>query len=338
MIFEFKVNFLPLAVIFIASILLNLSLIKFPYLPKKINNIQDIHHSNTPRLGGLVIFSLFFVYEILYIGSFDILTWFFLFMILIPALAEDLNKSIHPYIRLFLMLVGCLFIVNSLPLLPLFNFGDLNIIFNNQMFQLIFFSLALTIIINGQNMIDGVNGLSGITSLTIFICILILTVYVNEIKYVNLIFIIISLIISFLIFNYPFGKIFLGDLGSYFLGFLSGYLIINLFAQNSELPSWLAVIILFYPAFEVLFSYIRKLIKKKSPFFPDQQHLHTQIYFYLKKYFSNLRSNALVAPTLIILWLSPLLFLLIILQYPALILVSFFLLIGIYFIYYLIFK
>ena len=82
MIFELKINFLPLAVIFIISILLNLTLIKFPYLPKKINNIQDIHHSNIPRLGGLVIFSLFFGYEILYIGFFDILTWFFLFMIL----------------------------------------------------------------------------------------------------------------------------------------------------------------------------------------------------------------------------------------------------------------
>ena len=334
-----NINLFSIFNVFIISIIFNFILTNFFISLTRLKNIQDIHSNNPSRLGGFIIFILFFGYEILYINFFDNLTRFILLVILVPALAEDLHNFIHPYIRLILMLICNFLIVMNMPLLPEFNFGNFDIIFNNKIFQIFFFSIALTAILNGQNMIDGVNGLSGISSISVFICILILGLYVNEPLYVQLTFLIITLIISFLIFNYPFGNIFLGDLGSYFLGLLAGYLIINLFAQHPELPTWLAVIILFYPAFEVLFSYLRKLLTKKSPFFPDNKHLHSIIYqFYLKKNISNKNCNPLVTPTLIGLWLSPLIFLIFLLQYPEFIFIAFFLLISIYFTYYYIFK
>ena len=334
-----NINFFTIFIFFIISMILNLILTKFFNKPAQVKNIQDIHKNNPSRLGGLVILFLFFGYDILYLGFFDKLTWFLILVILVPAFAEDLHNVIHPYVRLALILICNFVIIMNMPSLPQFNFANFNIVFNNKLFQMFFFSLALTAILNGQNMIDGVHGLSGITSIYIFICILILGLYVNDLKYVQLAVLIITLIISFLIFNYPLGKIFLGDLGSYFLGFISGYLIINLFAQHPALPNWLAVIILFYPAFEVFFSYLRKLISKRSPFFPDDKHLHSIIYkFYSNKDLSTKNCNPLVAPTLIGLWISPVLFLYILLQYPTFNFVALFLLILIYLTYYFFFN
>ena len=85
----------------------------------------------------------------------------------------------------------------------------------------------------------------------------------------------------FIIFNYPIGKIFLGDTGAYIIGFLIACLCIKAFYNNPSLPSWIAVLILFYPAFEVLFSYTRKIFCKKNPFLPDREHLHILIFDYL---------------------------------------------------------
>ena len=42
-------------------------------------------------------------------------------------------------------------------------------------------------------------------------------------------------LIGFLILNYPYGKIFLGDTGSYFLGLLSSYLVVEVFSKNPNL-------------------------------------------------------------------------------------------------------
>ena len=129
---------------------------------------------------------------------------------------------------------------------------------------------------------------------------------------------IITLIIAFLLFNYPFGKLFLGDGGSYFLGFLSSYLVVDIFSRYPELPAWSAVSILLYPTLEVIFSYFRKILQKHSPFLPDNLHLHLKIFYLI----SNKRSkihlyNALVAPLLGVVWLSPLALLPLSIKYPV---------------------
>ena len=307
-----NIDYVSLLTAFIFSNILFLLIIKnYKQSRKNVINIQDTHDAReVPRLGGVVIFAIFFVYEILFFEYIEIWTWLSLLIILIPAFLEDVNINISPYLRLLSILLGSLFVVINLPTLPQFNFGYLDNIFNNHIFQLIFFPIAMAAMINGQNMIDGTNGLSGFSSIIIFITIVYLGFYVNDIKYVSLGSLWIVLIVSFIIFNYPFGRIFLGDTGAYLCGFTSGYIIIDLFANYTQLPIGLAVVILFYPGFEVLFSYVRKSIQKKSPFYPDDRHLHIMMYqfFLAKTNLSQLFSNALVAPVLFLLWLSPLFF------------------------------
>jgi UDP-N-acetylmuramyl pentapeptide phosphotransferase/UDP-N-acetylglucosamine-1-phosphate transferase len=219
--------------------------------------------------------------------------------------------------------------------LPQFEFGYLNLLFNNYIFQIIFFTAAITTIINGQNIIDGTNGLSALTSMTIFASLWYTGFLVEDYNLMSISFTILLLLISFIIFNYPYGKIFLGDTGSYFLGLLAAYMTIQTFANNPELPSWSAVIILFYPTLEVVFSYFRKISQHKSPFLPDNQHLHLKIYHLLSKDSPQRRLyNALVAPFLSIIWLTPLTLLPLSFNFPHLSMIVLLALIIIYLFFY----
>ena len=299
-----------LITLFITSSLLNLSLMKWGHLFElknmKLNQIQNIHEGFVSRLGGLVIFLCFGFYLFVNFSEYRIFLLLSIFIVS-PALLEDLGFNIKPMIRLLFITLGCFLIIMSLDQLPQFEFGYLNLIFNNYIFQIIFFTLSMTTVINGQNIIDGTNGLSALTSITIFASLWYTGFILENDNLMSVSFVIILLLISFLLFNYPFGKIFLGDIGSYFLGLFAAYLTIQTFAKNPELPSWSAVIILFYPTLEVIFSYFRKLTNSQSPFVPDKKHLHLKIYSLLSKDSPKRKLyNALVAPFLSIIWLTPL--------------------------------
>ena len=160
-------------------------------------------------------------------------------------------------------------------------------------------------IMNGFNFIDGLNGLSSFNFISIFISIYFLAdIYQDEeIKNWSVLLIILSLFL--LVLNFPFGKFFLGDSGSYLYAFLSGSAIIMLFERNTEAPTLLALLVLAYPITEIIFSIIRKSIKKFSPMAPDSLHIHQLIYNKLngdKKYRNNLASVIMA-----FFWLSPLL-------------------------------
>ena len=273
---------------------------------KKINQIQDIHQGNISRLGGLVILILFFTYA--FYSNFFLLNTMLIFSIaLTPGFLEDIGLAINPIIRLIFIFISCFFLILSFNELPSFDFLIFNSFFNSQIFKFIFFTIAIAGVVNGQNLIDGTNGLSAFTSVTIFTCLFFLGLVYEDIQIIQISSVMISLLFAFLLFNYPYGKIFLGDGGSYFCGLLASYLVIDIFARYPEIPTWSAVTILFYPALEVVFSYFRKIFQKKSPFKPDDGHLHLKLYLLISK---NNRSsklyNALVTPFLSIVWLSPL--------------------------------
>ena len=95
---------------------------------------------------------------------------------------------------------------------------------------------------------------------------------------INLSALIIVFAIVVFLLNFPFGKIFLGDSGSYIYALFSGAMIIYLFQRHSQLPTLLAMVILSYPITEMLFSIFRKIFLKHSPLRPDVNHLHHLIF------------------------------------------------------------
>jgi UDP-N-acetylmuramyl pentapeptide phosphotransferase/UDP-N-acetylglucosamine-1-phosphate transferase len=109
-----------------------------------------------------------------------------------------------------------------------------------------------------------------------------------------------STLIGFFIINYPFGKIFLGDGGAYLFGFLVSWTAILIVARNSVVSPWAVVLACGYPIVEVVFSILRRFIRKVSPGHPDRLHMHSLVRSRIIRKFINEKSvttkNAIVSP------------------------------------------
>jgi UDP-N-acetylmuramyl pentapeptide phosphotransferase/UDP-N-acetylglucosamine-1-phosphate transferase len=172
--------------------------------------------------------------------------------------------------------------------------------------------LSYQLLVNAFNMSDGHDGISSLIAISVISYILIFKLSKN---YFFLMMPILTSLLLFLIYNIK-SKIFLGDSGAYLLGFLIGTLVIVFFIRNPDAPKWLAILILAYPFFELIFSFLRKILLRQSPFEPDKKHLHLMVNdltqsIYKKmntKRHNNLRANNMNTVTLIFFWLSPLYF------------------------------
>ena len=147
--------------------------------------------------------------------------------------------------------------------------------------------------LNGTNFIDGLNGLIISYCLSIIFILFKLNLIDLIFSNINLLLIIVTLI-SLLILNF-YNKLFMGDSGSYLLGFLIGYFLITIYLKNPFISPYFIVLLLWYPAFETLFSIIRKLKTRKSPIKPDTYHFHHLLFFFIEKKFrlKKLTSNNL---------------------------------------------
>ena len=79
------------------------------------------------------------------------------------------------------------------------------------------------------------------------------------------------------VLNFPFGRIFLGDGGAYFLGIALSIGIIKYYQVN-DLSPWYVFAVFIYPVIDVAFSIARRIIARVSALEPDNKHLHHLIY------------------------------------------------------------
>ena len=273
-------------IIFLSSLFIQLAIFLFiSYLRKKgiesnYSALQKIHNGEVPRVGGLLFMSSFFITHIfidvnylslilpLSIGS---------LIIFIFSFYEDLKQSLSPVFRLLVLFLGSLIFI-SFTKLPDINITLLNFANDQSFIKAILFILSLMLLMNGFNFIDGLNGLSSFNFFSILLSVIYIGHFYNDNVLVNITLSILIISIIVFSFNFPFGKIFLGDSGSYIYALFSGALIIFLFERNSQLPTLLAMVILAYPITEMIFSILRKLFNKYSPLKPDLKHLHHLVF------------------------------------------------------------
>ena len=280
---------------------------------KTYKAIQRIHLNETPRLGGL-IFILSFTSFVVFSNTNESIHLLKIILIcLIPivliGLKEDLFHNVKPVIRfLALLFVGGLFraqFTGPLPILTDIPFIEKLLLLQGGIS--FFYILSMAAVANGMNLIDGVNGLCGAVILSILSTLLFLSYKTSDITMLSLIFTVILLIIPFMLINYPYGRIFLGDLGAYSLGLIVSMITIILFGRHPEISPWGAVLILIYPVTELVFSLLRRMVKGVSIYHADTAHLHLKLFhFFRSQLFFKKMANALVMPILSLLWLFPL--------------------------------
>jgi UDP-N-acetylmuramyl pentapeptide phosphotransferase/UDP-N-acetylglucosamine-1-phosphate transferase len=251
-----------------------------------INYSGEIHQkftsqTNVPLTGGIFIFISFILFYVILLNEYII----FVALFFATGLISDLKIIKSPSKKFFIQAVIILtcVIVNNL-LLENTRILILDNFLNNNLFNIIFVSFCILIIVNGSNFIDGVNTL--VIGYYVLISFFILSLKLNNsIMIQDVIFNqwIFFLLILF-IFNL-FGKMFLGDNGSYLLGFIFSFLLILIYSSNQNISPFFIIQLLWYPALENIFSITRKFVIKRSPFIPDQNHLHQLLFFYLKNRF-----------------------------------------------------
>ena len=228
--------------------------------------------------------SFFFLPIIFYLFySDDFLLSFFCLLLFLLGLLSDLKILSLPKNRFFLQI---LFIVIYLALEKNLIL-DLRLEFLNDLMafessRIIITSFFLLVLINGYNFIDGVNNLSTLNFIIILIFLYLLSYEYDNFNSSN-IQTLILLFSVFIIFNF-FGKSFLGDGGVYGISFLIGILFIKLSLITDKISPYFIANLLWYPAFENLFSIIRRALNKKKNYLADNFHLHHLIFkIFLKK-------------------------------------------------------
>ena len=299
---------------FLISFLINLWIAKTrpPFTIDEIKGIHKFHFKFVPRVGGVGIFTAFAVsFLYLYIKTSNKL---YLYLILaslpifVGGLLEDITKKVSPEKRLFLSFLSgflCVFLLGvyiSRSDIPL-----IDEIFKFTSFAIAFTAFAIAGLSNAFNIIDGFNGLSSAVAIIAFISFAYIGLIKGDFFLLNISLVMIFSILGFFVLNYPFGKVFLGDGGSYLIGFVIGFLSTYIIFDHKDISPWYPLAISIYPVFETLFSiYRRMIIRKYNPFKPDNLHLHTLLYRKIirkLKLKNNNLKNSLVTPVLISLYL-----------------------------------
>ncbi|MGM0640122.1 MAG: glycosyltransferase family 4 protein [Thermotogota bacterium] len=223
----------------------------------KPDNILKKHEKITPYLGGISIllsFS-FFIDDNLYLLIFS-------FLIAIIGLVDDI-KNISAKYR-FIVEFIITFLIAYL------------IIDEISFLIALFLAFVGVSIINSFNMIDGMDGLSsGLALLS-----LVFFYYFLGSQFTLIIF---FAIFGFYIFNYPPAKIFLGDSGSYLIGFLLYYQLLLMIKNFGNGGFFISLVILGFFLTDLVWAFIRRFINKGNIFDGDKDHIYDKA----RKYFKN---------------------------------------------------
>ena len=278
-------NFL---IIFAYILILNFFFNKLVVLKDKKNLSLHKRFINTelkpPFSGGillLITILVFFPNENLQFKIFILLIFFIGFF-------YDLNVLKSPNLRFLIQFVVVLsFVFYSENFIQSVRIEFLDKLFENYIIKLLFTSFCILILINGSNFIDGVNTLNiGYYLLVLIFISLVLNDFQIRQNNSNLLNILIFTLVLLFILNF-FELLYLGDNGAYLLSFFVGIFLIEISNQNILISPYYIMNLLWYPAYENLFSIIRKINNKKSALNPDNHHLHHLILIHFKKRLKN---------------------------------------------------
>jgi UDP-N-acetylmuramyl pentapeptide phosphotransferase/UDP-N-acetylglucosamine-1-phosphate transferase len=244
--------------------------------------VQKIHEAPTPRIGGIAVMGGLLIG----LALADSPARSVLVPMLVAALPtfavgmwEDVTKRVRVRTRLGITmlsgLLGCLMTGASLTRV---NVVGLDLLFASiAPVSVLFTAFAVTGAANSFNIIDGFNGLSAGVAIVCLSALAAIAAMAGDRAIVQACAFIGVAAFGFLLVNFPWGKIFLGDGGAYLLGFLIGWLAIWLPMRNPGVSVWATLLVCAYPILETGFSIVRRHRRDRSPGDADRLHLHSLV-------------------------------------------------------------
>ena len=249
--------------------------------------VQKFHSWKAVRIGGLPIYISLWLSGVL-VYKFDryFANYYFKFLIastpvFLGGVLEDFTRKVGPKERLIAAFVSGILVYFLIDIhLTRVDIPGLDYLLSEfTLFSVIFTAFALAGVSNAVNIIDGFNGLASGVAIIIFSAYAYVSFLVGDDFLLNVCLIIIGALIGFFVWNFPYGKIFLGDGGAYLIGFLAGLVGVMLVERHKEVSAWFSLLLLMYPVYETIFSiYRRKFLHSYDAMSPDAKHLHTLIH------------------------------------------------------------
>jgi UDP-N-acetylmuramyl pentapeptide phosphotransferase/UDP-N-acetylglucosamine-1-phosphate transferase len=282
-------------ILLITLLLINFFFQKNKILIDKSFNFEDSHkkfinikNNNVPLSGGF-----FFLISLSFLILFmDPILYFLFFLIYIVGVLSDAHFITSAKIRIsFQILIILALVLYSGIGIKDIRISSLDYLLNYQFISIIFTVFCILVLINGSNFIDGVNTL--LCGYIISVLLIIIYASYKNFLIFDEIFIkyfLLTLLIFF-IFN-VLNKSFLGDSGAYFISAILGFNLLIFFTKNNQISPYFIVVLLWYPAFENLFSILKRFFFKRKSYLPDNSHLHHKVFVFLSNKL-NLTNNKL---------------------------------------------
>jgi len=243
--------------------------------------VRKVHSSPIPALGGTVLFltiASFFYFLPENHGLFNWQVFISLASVLfITGLADD-KYDLPALLRLGIQVASAVIIVsNGVYLKSLFGLSP--VLEQNQYFMMTISVLFITGTINAFNLIDGLDGLSGGLAFINTAILSVLAILSNQYDLGLFVLMIGGMLLAFLVYNFHPAKLFLGDSGSLVLGFLFSVIFIRLSSSDIVITqnfdhSGLLFSLVALPVFDTIRLVIFRLLKGRSPFSADKNHIH----------------------------------------------------------------
>lgn len=263
-----------------------ISLVSMPIIIKfcQKKNLYDyhderkIHTGDKPRLGGIGIILGFVVSSLIYVFMYDVLEVGATLpiivagaIIFIAAFVDDI-LNLPAIVKLLIQLIAVSVVT--------FNGYRFTQICGWQIPTILSFILTfgwVLGVINAYNLIDGLDGLCGSLSTTTVATLGVLYVLSGNAES-GLCFILAGAIFGFLCFNWPPSKLFMGDGGSQFLGFMIATIPLFSSGEVFEYNKFLVMLVLTaFPVFDTIAAIWRRLRDKRPIMSADHSHLHHKL-------------------------------------------------------------
>ena len=243
-------------------------------------NARKVHHKIMPRMGGLAIYGAFWMVTFTFYPFSQSLMAFFLgaTMLIFVGIVDDVTDMPAKLKLLGQIIAACIVTLGGIRIEFVTSmFGDA------AMMALHILAVPVSVIwivaiINAVNLIDGLDGLACGVSTISAISMLVIALLVSESDVALVMASLVGACLGFLPFNRNPAKMFMGDTGSTFLGYILATISIQgLFKYYAIVSFAVPFLILGLPMFDTLFAIIRRLAHGQNPMAPDRGHIHHRL-------------------------------------------------------------
>ncbi len=244
---------------------------------------RRVHKVPTPRLGGLAIF-LGFMAALLYLSDIDSRMYGVLAgAVIIVALGffDDI-KPLPAKFKFLVQVIAAVIVINSGVIIPRVS-NPLHFIIGGKYIEFGIWSYPLTIVwivgvTNAINLVDGLDGLAAGISIISATTLFVAALSTGQDFAALLAVLLAASALGFLPYNFNPAKIFMGDTGALFLGYmLSVISVMGVLKGAAALSILVPIFAIGLPIFDTLFAMVRRALSGKSMMEADKGHLHHRL-------------------------------------------------------------